>query len=355
MTKIGKGIAAFAGAIARSSVAITRAFVAIATSLFNAIIKTVPKAANAMQAILTAVLRIINRNAGPVARTMAHLLNVALTTIANNIGRFVQKGSDIIVGFLRGITRNIPRIARAGTDTIVAFINAISNNLGRVVDAGVRMVIRFVNSVANSIRSHTGEMRSAGINLAGAIIDGLTGGLFSQAGRAISAAASIGSSIISALGKAVKFFSPSHEAWKIGESVAQGLALGLRNNARLSDQAGKDAGNRMLSTLKNSLSGLGTEVGVLNPTITPVIDLSGARKGFDDLLTMAAALTPAVSTAAAFASRPDIAAIQAAGKQGGGTTINYNQTNTSPKALDAATIYRQTRNQLSQTKGALPV
>lgn len=354
LTKIGQGIAAFAGAISKGSVAITRAFAAIMTAVLNAIIKVVPKAAQAMQTILTAVLRIINKNAGPVASTMAHLLNVALTTIANHIGQFVQKGSDIIVGFLRGIARNAGRIVRAGTDAVVSFINGVSNNIGRVVNAGVNLIIHFVNSLANSIRSHTGEMRSAGFNLAGAIIDGLTGGLFSMAGRAISAAASIGSSIISALGKAVKFFSPSHEAWWIGESVAQGLALGLSQNAKLSDKAAADTGSRMLSALKGSLESLGTEAGVMNPTITPVIDLSGAKKGFDDLLAMASSITPAVSTVAAFASQPNIDAIQAA-QLSGGTTVVYNQTNTSPKALDAATIYRQTRNQLSQTRGALPV
>lgn len=352
LAKIGKGIAAFAGAVAKSSIAITKAFVGIGTSLLNAIIKLVPRAATAFQRILTAMLNIINRNAGPVARTMAHLLNVALTTIASHIGQFVNKGSDIIIGFLRGLTRNIPRIARAGTDTVIAFINAVGNSAGRIVNAGVNMIIRFVNSVANTIRSHTAQMRSAGLNLAGAIIDGMTGGLWSLAGRAIAAAASLGSRIISALGKAVKFFSPSHEAWKIGESVAMGLAIGLTDNAKLADTAGKRTGESVLRNLKSSLSSINTDVGALNPTITPVIDLSGAKKGFDDISTMAAALSPIVSTAAAFASAPNN--VTGSG-QLAGTTINFNQTNTSPKALDAATIYRQTKNQLSQAKGALPV
>lgn len=354
LQKIGQGIAAFAGAIAKSGVAIIKAFSSIATAMLNALIKIVPKAANAMQAILSAVLRIINRNAGPVASTMAHLLLVMLSTIANHIGQFVQKGSDIIVGFLRGVARNAGRIVRAGVDAVVSFINGVSANIGRVVNAGLNLAIHFVNSLANSIRSHTGEMRSAGFNLAGAIIDGLTGGLFSLAGRAISAAASIGSRIISALGKAVKFFSPSHEAWWIGESVAQGLALGLSDNAGLADKAGRQAGKQLLGTLQASLDALDVNTGALQPTVTPVLDLSTVKRGFDDLATMAKAVSPTVSTQAAFSSRPNVSGTQAASVVGG-TVLTFNQTNTSPKALDAATIYRQTRNQLSQVKGALPV
>jgi hypothetical protein len=36
-------------------------------------------------------------------------------------------------------------------------------------------------------------------------------------------------------------------------------------------------------------------------------------------------------------------------------SVNYTQNNYSPKALTNAEIYRQTKNQLSTAKGALPV
>lgn len=355
LTKIGQGIAAFAGAVAKSSVAITKAFVAIGTSLLDAIIKLVPKAADAMQKILTAVINIISRNAPKVARTFVMLLTLALNTIASNIGKFVDKGSDIIVGFLRGVARNASRIVKAGTDAVVSFINGISNNIGRVVDAGINMIIHFVNSLANSIRSHTGEMRSAGFNLAGAIIDGMTGGLFSLAGKAISAAASLGSKIIGALGKAVKFFSPSHEAWWIGQGVAQGLALGLVQNAKLAEDAGQKTGKILLTTLQNSLNELDATTGALQPTITPVLDLSGAKRGFDDLAAMAAAIAPVASTSAAAAAQANVSASQAALAEANSTSLTFNQTITSPKAISNAEIYRQTKNQLSVVKGALPV
>lgn len=356
LQKIGQGIAAFAGAIAKSGGAIIKAFASILVDLSDAVIKALPKMNRAFVDILTTILNDINKYAPRTAKTFANLLFLILSTISNNIGRFVQKGADILVGFLNGIARNIGRVVKAGTNAVVAFINGVSNNIGRVVNAGINLVIKFVNSVANGIRSHTSEMRSAAFNLAGAIIDGLTGGLFSLAGRAISAAASLGSKIISALGKAVKFFSPSHEAWWIGESVAQGLALGLSQNANLADKAGKDAGNSILQSLQDSLAQIDVDTGILQPTISPVLDLSAVKKGFDDLTAMAAALKPvATVTAASLASRANQTAQITQNRQvTAGTYLQFTQNNTSPKALSTADIYRQTKNQLSVVKGALP-
>jgi hypothetical protein len=97
----------------------------------------------------------------------------------------------------------------------------------------------------------------------------------------------------------------------------------------------------------------------LNPTITPVIDLSQAQRGFDDLAAMTqAGLSPTVATTAAatISDLSQAAASAAAGSTivAGGTNVTFHQTNTSPVALSSAEIYRQTKNQLSQVKGALP-
>lgn len=353
LKKVGEGIAAFAGAIAKSGTAITKAFQSILTSLLNAVIKVTPLAGKAIQGLLDQFLTMINKNSPRILNTLANLLFRMLTTIDKNMPRFVQKGSDIIVHFLQGIARNLGRIIKAGTDVVVSFINGVSNNLPRITQAGINMIIHFVNSLASQIRGSSGQLRSAGFNLAGAIIDGMTGGLFSLAGRAISAAASIGSRVISALGKAIKFFSPSHEAFWIGQSVPQGLALGIRRDAHLSDKAARDIGESTLSALQNALDQLNADTGTLQPTISPIIDLTGAKKGFDDLTAMAAAIAPVASTSAAAAAQSSAA--QAAAQSALiGNSVTFNQTITSPKAISAAEIYRNTKNQLSQVKGALP-
>jgi hypothetical protein len=113
--------------------------------------------------------------------------------------------------------------------------------------------------------------------------------------------------------------------------------------------------------MKNSL---GTVSDVINdnlqlqPTITPVIDLTQAQKGFNDLnsMTKSQLLSANVTTNKAQSISSDnlAAATEAGLTAAAGANVSFVQNNTSPKALNTADIYRQTKNQLSKVKGALP-
>jgi tape measure domain-containing protein len=358
LQKIGQGIVMFAQAISKGGAAITAAFTTILTSILQAIIKVVPLVGKAVQAILTTMLNLIANNTPRIVNTMIRLVMALLTAIAARMPQFVQKGSDIIVAFLNGIARNIPRIAQAGGNVVIAFINAVGAQAGRITSAAIRMIINFVNTLASQIRGSSGAMQAAGANLAGAIIDGMTFGLASKAGAVISKAASIGSSVISALGKAIKFFSPSHYTYAMGIGIIEGLMFGMTDHHSDLIKATEDTGAVLLKALENSVA-MANDMVDLNPTITPVIDLSQAQRGFDDLAAMTqAGLSPTVATTAAatISDLSQAAASAAAGSTivAGGTNVTFHQTNTSPVALSSAEIYRQTKNQLSQVKGALP-
>lgn len=354
LTRIGQGIVAFAGVIAKSGAAITAAFVTLITSLLNAITKVMPAVGRAIDAIMNTILNAINRWAPRILSTMANLLLNLLTTIANKMPQFVQKGSDVIVSFLNGVARNMGRVVAAGVSVIVSFINGVANNLGRIVNAGVNLIISFVNGLANGIRSHTGEMHSAGYNLGSAIVQGLASGITGMLGGAISAAASAGHAVLSALGKAIKFFSPSHETYLIGLGFMQGFINAMIDKTPHAEDAAANAGLAALDALKLAMASVPDLQG-FEVTITPVIDLGAAKKGFDDITAMAANQVAPVTAGAA-------ASISVGGGPGGeqamiavgGTNISLVQNNSSPKALSAAEIYRQTRNQLSTLRGALP-
>ncbi len=358
MKKIGEGIVQFAVAIGKSGAAITDAFTTILTSLLKAVIKVIPLIGKAVQTIMTTFLNLIVTNTPRIVNVMIRLVMALLNAIASNMPRFVQKGTDIIVAFLNGIARNVPRIVQAGVNIVVAFITAVGAQASRVSGAAIRMIINFVNTLASQIRGSSGAMRSAGFNLAGAIIDGMTGGLASKAGAVIGKAASIGASVISALGKAIKFFSPSHYTYAMGIGIMEGLMFGMISLHSDLIKTAEDTGQILIDALDTSLA-LASEMVDIQPTITPVIDLSGAKKGFDDLAAMAAAgVIPVTTTAAAGAvsattPSPPIEGVAVA--MPGGTVLNFTQNNTSPVALSSAEIYRQTKNQLSQAKGALPL
>lgn len=356
--KLGEAIVAFAGAIGRGAVAIETAFTAILTALLNAIIKVVPLAGRAFQAILSTMISVISRNAGPVAVTFANLILLALNTIARYMPSFVATGVRIIINFLNGINANVGRIVSAATNIVINFISAIGASALRITAAAARMIITFVNGLANQIRAEGPALGAAGRNLGIAIIQGLMGGLDALTGGLLSKAASIAGQVLGTLGKIFHIGSPSRATMQMGIFVMQGLGLGLDNGTSDAVARAKSSASAVLDVISGVADAVSSNID-FNPTITPVLDLTQAQKGFATLgaLTkdqlIAASSTTAKATSISAAS---LAAAEQAGlASGAGTVVQFNQTNTSPKAIDAATVYRQTKNLLTTVKGALPI
>lgn len=357
LQRIGQGIVMFAGAIAKGGAAIMSAFVTVLSSLLNAVIKVMPLISKAIGAILDTFLDNIRKYSPRIMNVFGNLIMRLLDEIRDRLPDFIDKGTDIIVSFLNGIAKNMPRLSQAGGNVVVAFIRGLSTQIPRITQAGIDMIINVVNSMANQINASSGRMRDAAGSLAFAIMDGLTFGLLSAGQRAIDAAAGIAGKVLGALGGVLGIHSPSTETYAMGVQLAQGLILALEDShGKIEDTAGK-TGQVVVDTLNQALL-MATDILNLDPVITPVIDLSQAKKGFDDLTAMflSGQLKP-VATSAAAASI-NVGSGAASGTEGpvqiGGTNVSYVQNNTSPKALSAAEIYRQTRNQLSVMRGALP-
>jgi tape measure domain-containing protein len=329
MQKIGEGIVLMATEIGKGGVAITQAFVAILNALIDAIVQVTPKAVDMFFKLIMALL----------------------TEIDNHMPDFVRKGSDIIVKFLAGIASNTQNIIRAGTDIIIEVITGIGNAALRIANAAADTIVRFINGLSAAINSHSAEINAAARKLIGAIVNAISSAMDTMTGGLFSKAKSIASSIFNFLTAPFRG-SPIEQGpmRDVGRAIIQALINGLSDSRDLMDTAGS-TGDMLLK----AMSGLQDNI-ELNPVITPVIDLSQAKRGFDDLATMAriqpvttTGMAPAVAAAAAGARPPGEGAISV-----GGSTYNFTQNNTSPKALSEAEIYRQTKNQLSVLKGALP-
>lgn len=230
----------------------------IIVRFLNSLANNMSKIVNAGTNLLISFLRGISSNFNRVVATVGTMITSFLTAVANQVGKITAAGLNILVKFLQGIANNLGRVIKAGTDIIVNFIVGIGNAGGRIVtaavqaitkfiraiakgavklvDEGMKAIILFLNGVADAIEANSDEMREAGVRVAVAIIDGMTGGLIKHARRVIDAAADLGRKALGALGKAIKFFSPSKEAMKIGVGFSQGFALGITP-----DQAARSA------------------------------------------------------------------------------------------------------------------
>ena len=172
----------------------------------------------------------------------------------------------------------------------------------------------------------------------------------------------IADAMVKAIKQKLGIKSPSREFKKIGDWSIQGLAAGLKDS-KAALTAAEDVGNNALDAMRKTLTGLsdivGNEVDRINPSVTPVLDLSEVRKGAALINSMMPSQTLSVAGAYSQARGASLA-VRDGGRAsssaadvmaGGGDTFVFNQYNTSPKAISAVETYRNTRNQLSTVKG----
>jgi tape measure domain-containing protein len=338
--QLGLAIIAFAKILAEAGVEITDAMTKILTAVIDAIIEVIPKIIELLYVLLTAMIKFIE----------------------SYVPTLVDSGSRIIIAFLRGLKQHVPEAVEVATDLVVTFIEAIGRNLHKIHTAGVQMIIDTVNGVAEGIRNNSAKMGEAGANLASALVEGIIRGIGAAIGRAVQAAANLANDMLKAAKNALGIKSPSKEFYYLGEMVVAGSANAVDDNAYLAEDAVSSMGENMIDSMSKTLTGLaqvlGSDLIDFDPTITPVLDLTNVKRTAGELTSLLNVPTLDISSSyrgaqAAGASyeksRTDDASTDT---KPGGDTYNFTQYNTSPKALNDAEIYRQTKNLISTKKGA---
>lgn len=201
------------------------------------------------------------------------------------------------------------------------------------------------------------DLYQAGVDSA----QGLVNGLASQQRTLVTQMESMARAMVAAIKRELEIKSPSRVFMEIGKYMNEGLAKGLQQSASVSEKAVEAVGHGTIDALRKTLTGMSAAVmaGVdIDPTIRPVLDLTAIQrdavkmgdilKGND--LAIGAAFAKAKVASNDYSSnqnaREEMAMV-------GSDNFTFNQTNNSPKALSEATIYRQTKNQISIAKGAL--
>jgi tape measure domain-containing protein len=359
------------GGIANSIATIVKAIGGLLTTvvntisqIFSAVLDTItklaPKFAQAANALITAMVHIFTVDGPKVVTAFLNMIQTILTKIATYFPKFAATAIQIVTNMLNAIAGKIPAMAQAAVNLCVAFINAIGKSTVQVVAAAVKMVISMINGIANQIRASTPALDAAMRNLGSAIIGALVGSIEAGLSSVVSAIGHVVSSAINGAKHLLGISSPSKVFLAIGAAVMQGWALGHANNAGLVIDSLTTVGTAAIEALKTTMSGLNDEVNSnlnLQPVITPVIDLTQAKQGFSALSRLSKSQLVTTGTSASTAasiSAANAAAAQQAGLIAGvGTSLQFNQYNTSPVALSAIDIYRRTKNQISIAKGVL--
>lgn len=334
--------------------------------LLDILVEYVPKIADAALQIVMGILDAIIRNGPTIIRQVTTIIVGFLREMTRAVPRIARAATDLMVAFLRSVRDNIDRVIRAGVDVIIAFIEGIADNTVRLANAAMRTLRDFLRGLADAIDRNAGAIRREGRNLARAIIDGITGGLASGVANVARSAREMATNAIDAARGIFRTSSPSRVFMEIGREVGDGLAIGIRNSERVVRSATEYTGNKAVDSMTRTIAGLAEAMSVdgdFNPTITPILDLSEVKKAAKNIDTTLG--DHPLSVATNYSTARDASMRYLANEMARRTTtsdqetmtpetiINYNQYNTSPKALSSAEIYRQTKNQLSVTKGAL--
>lgn len=316
-----------------------------------------PELAVAMAALLGAIIYAINVNIPGIVASLFILIQAMLTELANHAYEFGEKGATILANFLNGIADNIGKVIDAATNVILNFLDGIARNGPKIIDKGMWTVLKLLEGVRDAINKYSHRFNKVGREIAWAIVDGMTDGLASKAW-------SFGESMVSVAkkgyNKVKNFFgihSPSRLMKELGGYVGEGLAIGIENTGERVAKAGDNMSSAAYDAMSRALDGVNDLIEddpSFKPEIKPVLDLTEMQKQAKGINNFMPAI--GVTAQAANAARPPAPiAVDNSDKnsQNGVTNITFNQTNNSPEALDAATIYRQTHTQLAMAKDKL--
>lgn len=341
VTALAKGVVRFLAEIANSGTVLVDSFKKLISALLEGIITMAPKAGKAIEVIILTILKTIRKTFPEILKTGFRLLMELLRGIENNIGKIVRVVSRIIKKFIEALGKELPGLLRAGA----------------------QFLIDFINGLAKTIDEKSAAIGEAFGNLGGAIVEGIINGITAGTTTLISRMQNLASTAWNAFADAIGFGSPAKEFMPFGWSIDAGIAEGIKKNDDLVSTSLQDLSTNAIGTVSDTMARIGDELSSnvdMNPTITPVLDLSNITKNAAKINSMMST-TPLVATVS-YGQASDISSsVTTTADRTAQTTVSepkevkFEQNNYSPKALSPIEIYRQTKNQLSMAKEALSV
>ena len=254
------------------------------------------------------------------------------------------------------------KLLESGTEALPFVEELLKGGAGAITD---------INTLSNDIelassklgKTASSNLYQAGVNAAKGIVEGLK----SEMKPLEKVMAELANKIVGSLKKALKIKSPSRVMAELGKFVGKGLAEGLTSTAKEVEKASDIVSSTTIDSMRQAIleaqkmanTGVGTDL-----TIRPTVDLEEVKRGMaamrgllNDESMVASDYRRATSLARDIrkAQEANDTTVSSGSTSSSGNGVTFNQYNSSPAALSAADIYRQTRNQLSRIKEKLEV
>lgn len=323
--KAGEAMVNFATAIANGAPQIVAAFSTLLTAILTAIQQNVPLIAQTGVDIIVAFAQALATGIPQLVTAGLEMILGVLEGIAANIGPIVEAGADMCINFINGVAEKLPEIIDSGINLALSFIegvaDGISNNSDRLetaiedviqamvdaalavlngaidgfveggndliqglIDGMVELFTGVVDAGADAVESAvegagdcTMALYDAGCDLIGGFIKGI-GSMVTSVAKA---AANAARAAVNAAEDFLGINSPSRVFMEIGRYTIAGFAVGLDKYAKNVIEPANNLANSVIDNVKNPLSSIGRIINGdvdVNPTITPVLDLSNIER-----------------------------------------------------------------------------
>ena len=324
--KLGEMVVNMAKALGDGLAEITKAIETILMALLTAIQNVIPKVVEVAVDIVIALAEGLAEGVPAVVTAAMELIKGVLQGIAANIQDIVEAGADCVIGFMDGMANKLPEVIQSGINLALSFIEGVAdgltNNKERMAEA-VRKVIKAMlttgvevikggltgfleggkellgglvdgikakwpavkEAVKSAIDKAKGAVANAGSKLLQAgkdLIQGFINGIASKAWAVISKATEVVGGAVQAVKNFLGINSPSRVFMEIGKYTAQGMSVGLDKYAYLAEDSASGLAENVVKNVKNPLSNIAKLMDGdidINPTITPVMDLSNVEQG----------------------------------------------------------------------------
>lgn len=286
-------------------------------------------------------------------------------------------GQTTVMNYMKVLSRKIENTKKFATAMQKLRDLGLNDTLYKELLAKGPDALPFINQLlsggkerVDEVNALSDQMESAAKDLGGsaskalyqAAVDsaqGIVDGLKAQEAAIQKEMNKIAAAMVKAIKKALGIKSPSRVFKEVGGYSADGLIKGLNQNTRNVERASAGLGNAAINSMRKTIVGISDLVDNnvdVNPTIRPVLDLTDVQK---DAAVMNKLFEKKGIDVGGTYSRANQLALAYAGAAGSGVgaaapvskTLNYNQYISSPKPVNNAELYRQSRNQLSQMKG----
>jgi len=287
---------------------------------------------------------------------------------------FQSLGSETVTNIVAGLQAATPQITVAmttfvmtmfmtfvscmalGQPLVYAGMMALANHISLAItriSSMVRMsinmlVMDMMSALSSGLSNLSNSVYSSAMQTGYWMAEGLRIGFTNQRAALVEMARSTAAAMLAAANAELKVNSPSKKFKETGHWAAKGLEIGWTDTA----VNAVDAVTRTAEEFDEAFRGIIESIDMdeisddINPVITPVLDLSEAKAGADDLRSMFGneSFRGVQNAASGIGTQSSSEGSQ----NGSQKTVVFNQYNNSPKALNEVEIYRQTKSSISR-------